>query len=202
MYEHIEATISGISPLLMHSARLANPLDPITRELKKVTAKRGKTDADLELCAQLEWIGGLYTTESGTVTVNGHGVKLSGFGVPCITGEAIEATLLAAAKKSKLGKQFSAGVLSDGAWPVIYDGPKDIATLSDDMRFRDVRRVSVVGRAIMRTRPIFQNWKAKIVLSYLPSIINENQVMEALTTAGQVVGLLDFRPKYGRFEVI
>ena len=50
--------ITGTSALLMHNARLADPLDPITKEKAKVSSKRKKTEEDQELLSHLEWQGG------------------------------------------------------------------------------------------------------------------------------------------------
>ena len=45
---------------MMHNARLANPLDPLVQEIKKLTGKRKKTEDDLLQIARLEWEGGFY----------------------------------------------------------------------------------------------------------------------------------------------
>jgi hypothetical protein len=202
MYKDIKVRVKGVSPLMLHNSRLANPLDPITKEMKRVSGKRGKTDADLELLANLEWLGGLYTSEGGKFEINGSGLKIDGFGVPCIPGEVIEGAMLVAARKHKLGKQFSAGLLCDGNWPIEYNGPKAVAALSKDDGFKDMRIVKIQNRSIMRCRPIFNQWQLEFVLSYLPSLLNEQQVRDVVELAGQVAAIGDYRPKYGRFEVL
>lgn len=37
--------LRGVAPLVMHNSRLANPLDPLKRELSKLTAQKKKTDS-------------------------------------------------------------------------------------------------------------------------------------------------------------
>lgn len=202
MYQEIKVRVKGVSPLMLHNSRLANPLDPIAKEMKRVSGKRAKTDADLELLANLEWLGGLYTTESGTFEQNGSGLKISGFGVPCIPGEVIEGAMQVAARKHKLGKQFSAGLICDGNWPIEYEGEKTVAALSKDEAFRDMRIVKIQNRSIMRCRPIFHQWGLRFTLSYLPTLLNEQQVRDVVVLAGQVAAFGDYRPKYGRFEVV
>ena len=59
----VKIKIRGTSPLLMHSDRLSNPLDPLTKEIKTYTGKRKKTDDDFTEIARLEWVGGLYHDE-------------------------------------------------------------------------------------------------------------------------------------------
>ena len=44
--EEIKLKITGTRRLIMHAGRLADPLDPITKNLAKLTAKRAKTEAD------------------------------------------------------------------------------------------------------------------------------------------------------------
>lgn len=202
MYQEIKAKVRGVSPLMLHNSRLANPLDPITKEIKRVSGKRGKTDADLELLSHLEWLGGLYTTESGSFEVNGHGLKITGFGVPCIPGEMVEGAMAVAARKHKLGKQFGAGFLCDGNWPIKYDGPQTIAALSKDSNFADMRMVKQMRYQILRTRPIFKTWSLEFTLSFLPNLLNAQQVRDVLVLAGQVAAFGDYRPRFGRFEVV
>jgi hypothetical protein len=44
----VRIVLTGKSPLVMHSARLADPLYEITRAIKQITDKRTKTEADYE----------------------------------------------------------------------------------------------------------------------------------------------------------
>jgi hypothetical protein len=180
---------------------MASPLDPIAKEMKRVHGKRAKTDADHELLAYLEWLGALYTTESGTFQVSGNEVQVDGFGAPCWPGECIEAMLVAAAKKNKLGQQFKAGLICDGNWPLIYDGPKDIGALMHNPDFRDMRMVVISRARVMRTRPIFHRWGLKFAVHYLADVLNESQVLDAVQVAGRLIGLSEYRPKFGRFEL-
>ncbi|CAO3452058.1 hypothetical protein [Azospirillum largimobile] len=48
MYQSLSFQITGVSPLLMHNGRLADPLDPLVKDIKKLSCKRPKTEADLE----------------------------------------------------------------------------------------------------------------------------------------------------------
>lgn len=185
MYKHVEFTIDGIAPLLMHNVRLANPRDPITRAMKAITAKgKKKTDADLDELSRLEFMGGLYVGENGE---------------PVVPGECIEAMVRKAAMKSRKGQDALAGIISDGNWPLIYDGPKTADELWADGRFVDCRGCGVQKSRVIRTRPRFNAWSLKFTVSYLPELINERELIEWVETAGQLVGMLDFRPKFGRF---
>lgn len=184
-YARIQFRLNGVSPLLMHNGRLANPLDPMAKALKAVTGKRAKTDADHEEMARIEFLGGLYIGDDG----------------PCLPGEMIEAMLVVAAKKSKRGPQAKAGIISDGMHRLEYAGPRDPDALWDDDRFRLVAGVRVQQARLMRTRPIFRDWSAEIFVDFLPGQLNRADVAEMMRIAGEVVGLGDWRPRFGRFTV-
>ena len=92
MYETLEVHIQGVVPLILHNGQLVNPLNPISKEMKKISSKRAKTESDYEELARLEFMGSLYLNEKKE---------------PVIPGECIEATLINAAKKSKKGPHRS-----------------------------------------------------------------------------------------------
>lgn len=167
----------------MHNGRLANPLDPMTKALKAVTSKRGKTDADFEEAARIEFLGGLYVGTDG----------------PCIPGEMIEATLVEAAKKVRRGPQAKAGLLSDGNHRLNYTGPREPDALWAEEEFRLVAGVRVQKSRVMRTRPIFRDWSAEIFVDFLPGQLNPAEITGMIRTAGEVIGLGDWRPRFGRF---
>ena len=58
--ERKQIKLTGVSPLMVQSDRLANPLAPLSKELKQYTGKRTKTDEDHEMIYRLKWEGGLY----------------------------------------------------------------------------------------------------------------------------------------------
>jgi hypothetical protein len=200
----LKCRLASVSPILMHNgARLPNPLDPICREMKKVSAKRSKTDSDFEMMSDLEFIGGLYTTEDPEITINGQGVKCAGGGKVCIPSEVIEATLIKAGKKSRKGDAFKSGVIVDQSPLMECTGmPSSVAALFlKRAAWRYIRPVKVQRATIMRTRPIFRDWSLTFEIQYLEDILDEASISEALVTAGQIVGLCDWRPKFGRFNV-
>lgn len=170
----------------MHRGGLADPMDPIARDMKRISGKRDKTDADFEELARLEWYGGLYIDEEK------H---------PCIPGEVVEATLINAAKKIKRGKQAQAGLICPGNFPLIYDGPTELSELWEDSRFRLTSGVRVQRNRVMRTRPRFSEWAVKINVQYDPQMLNPNEVSEIVRRAGEEIGFCDWRPKFGRFVV-
>lgn len=187
MLSKLEVTLSGVSPLMLHNGHLADPTNTHTKALKSLTSKRNKTEEDLLNIRQVEWMGGLYLDASGRVA---------------IPAEAVLATVIAGARKDKLGKQASAGVFEvQPFYPLKYDGPKDLNKLYADGRFADYRSVVVQRNRCMRCRPVFPQWDLPIQLSVNDEVINIADVKRALEVAGEVIGLCEYRPRFGRFVV-
>lgn len=185
-FKALQFRITGVCPLLMHNGHLSDPTNKWVREMKKITAKRKKTDEDYEALAKLEFFGGLYVDKSGA---------------PCVPGEVFEGTLINASKSFKLGKVAKAGLMSDGNWRVIYNGPTDPEKMWESGKYNDIRRVRVSTSAVMRCRPIFHEWSLEPTVQYLPSLLNPNQIKEIVEVGGQTVGIGDNRPRYGRYVV-
>ena len=180
--------IEGASPLLMHNGQLANPLNPIVKQMKEITSKHHskKTEADLLELMRLEFMGGLYFDD-----------KIGPY-IPC---EAIEGTIRAGATLKSKGKQVVAGVQVDPAKvKLIYNGPKSADKLYEDKNFVDVRGVGLNKSAtIMRTRPRFDSWSAEFELMVIDEVLSLNDVRGFIEKAGMLKGILDYRPKFGRF---
>lgn len=186
MDSSMKVRITGKSPLLMHNARrLANPLDPLTKEIKAITSKRKKTDEDYAQLFWLEWQGGLYWSSH-------HGVALP--------GENVEAALIEAARIMRAGAKLERAfrVLEDFC-PLVYKGPKDPQDLYESGEFSDVRQVGVNNALCMRCRPIFKEWAFEATLLYGSETVNKGDLEAALNHAGELTGLGDYRPRYGKF---
>jgi len=188
MMQELSFRIVGVSPLLMHNGRLVNPADEYTRKMKEVSSKRKKTDADYEEMARLEWFGGLYLADKE----------------PCIPGYVFEACLIGrggAARKEKMGKEAAAALWVIDDFPLEYDGSRDPFELWKDERFRLQIPVKIGQSRIIRTRPMFKEWAATVSFSFNPQLLDPDVVTRWVTIAGEQVGLMDWRPKFGRFKV-
>lgn len=184
----VKITFTGTAPLLMHNPRLADPLDTHTRELKTYTGKRVKTDEDYETMSRLEFYGGLYITE-------GTGPYMPGF--------AIEATLVNGARITKQGKQVERGLfVTDDAVPVLYRGPRTAEEMWAAGTFRSVLQVRVGTKRVSRTRPIFTEWVLEANAEMDPGQLNLDKLQTIATDAGAMVGIGDYRPRYGRFSAV
>lgn len=185
----VDTTWTGIRPLILHNGQLADPLNQYSRALKEITSKRKKTDADHEAMARIEFEGGLYfDDEKG----------------PYMPSDCLEACIQAGAKKSRIGKDVQAAVfVQDDIVPIRYDGPRDIDSMWKDRERFVLRKACKVSTAkVMRTRPMLPTgWSLSFTIEYDESIVNEASIKRAMTDAGALVGLCDWRPRFGRFIV-
>ena len=180
--------IVGVAPLLMHNGLLADPAYSWTLKMKEVTSKRKKSAADYDEMARIEWNGSLYLLE----------------GAPCIPGVVLEGALLGrggAARTEKMGKVAAASMRVMKDFPLIYEGPSDLVELWNDPEFRFQAMVKVQMARVKRTRPMFKEWAAFIEIEYDEDFIDASILERWLIIAGKQVGLMDWRPKYGRFKV-
>jgi len=185
--EQLKMTIRGVAPLLMHSDRYSNPMDPLTKAHKALTSKKTKTDEDHEAIAFSEWRGGLYFDD-----------KLG----PYIPAMNVESALLTAAKLQKLGVKFKQGAMVvEDKIKLEYSGPRTVQALFE-AGFVDMRSVKVQQARLQRSRPKFEEWGAMFTVAFNPAILDRRDVCKALEDAGALIGLGDFRPRFGRFEVV
>jgi hypothetical protein len=73
-----------------------------------------------------------------------------------------------------------------------------------DWDYLDARRVMVQRNGITRQRPAFNpGWRAsfQFVLN-LPEYVSPAFFHDILTLAGRAIGVADFRPTYGRFQIV
>ncbi|HEX6827140.1 MAG TPA: hypothetical protein VF077_12555 [Nitrospiraceae bacterium] len=177
-------TLTGVVPIMMHSGQLADPLNRWSKAIKAISGKRMKTEADHEEMARLEWFGSLYLDN----------------GSPCIPGIAMQATLINASKTLKKGPKAKAGLLCETNFPLVYDGPADPQKLWLDERFRDRTAMVVQQARVMRTRPVFPEWSATIAIAFNDELLNIADVDAFVAIGGHTIGLLESRPRFGRYQ--
>ena len=183
---HVRFKFTGTAPLLMCNERLANPLDPMARDISKVAKKRNKTESDYELLAKLEFAGGIYHREDTG---------------PFAPATWIDKSLENSAKREKLGTVFRSYCRCvEDILPIQYEGPRTIDALWSK-KFYDQRCVGIQARKTLRTRPCFQEWDLECTILYDEAALEEEQVIRAAERAGYAVGIGDYRPRFGRFSV-
>lgn len=185
--KQIKLTITGKAPLLMHSDRFANPLDKMSKAHKELTSKRKKTDEDQTAIAHSEFIGGCYWNQK------------IGFFMPA---QNLDACLLAAAKLQKLGVRFKQAVqVLEDELPLLGKLPETPEKLWESPENIDARGVKVGAAKIIRYRPIFRQWSLNATIVFNEEIVNGSEVKKAIEDAGALIGMGDYRPRFGRFTV-
>lgn len=186
--ENLHFRITSKCPLLQHDDKTANPFNSFTKELKLISSKRKKTEADLWAMARIEWEAGLYFDD-----------KQGGY---FMKAECFEGALYEAAKAKKLGKTFKESMRMHMN-PVFHFeheklSPGELFKLDV---YRDFRTVKIQRAKILRCRPIFNHWSCDVEIWYEETRLNAHEIQEVFEYAGRYIGLCDYRPKYGRFEV-
>ena len=209
-FKTLNVTIKGTSALMTHNGQLCDPLFPITKSIKLLSSKRTKTDNDLLHLMQLETLGGMYPEKDLTVddddpgyVVTDDGVKLTGDWGHCMIPESvIEATLLSGAKKRKQGPLFKAGLrVLNPAYIMVDDAPVTVETVFNSRKHRITNKVKIGTSSIMRTRPIYPNWSLNFDVLIDDDVLNAEAVSNATEIAGKMVGLAEWRPRYGSFTL-
>lgn len=179
--------LTGLRPMLMHNGRLANPIDPWTRELKKLTGKRKKTDEDLIAMMRIEARGGAYETADDML------------GLPT---ENVWRSLFDAAKAFKRGVDVKRALLTDGSVSTLLVGgdPVKVDDFLTDPDHIDYRPVRVGQSKTMRARPLVTDWSSTHTFELLTDVIDPRDLEPIVERAGRLVGLGDYRPTYGTFE--
>lgn len=186
MWKKAKYQLTGSAPFIPHNGQLADPTNKWAKLMKQISSKRNKTDADYEEMARLEFFGGLYVGADG----------------PVIPASNIEAFLIGAAKKRSEGNLAKAGMFVDTHASLEYIGPRTADELWNDDNFRFSKGVAVNRARVMRMRPIFKEWQVTIEVNYDDEQINPSTLDIWGKIAGDVIGVGDWRPKYGRFEAV
>lgn len=122
----------------------------------------------------------------------------------CLPGEYLRMAMIYAAKfkqdprspRKSAFDLFKAGIVPLTELAKINGG-------TDNWDYLDKRRVVVQRNGITRMRPAFlKGWSAEIdILVNTPEYIDYQLFSEVLSMAGRLIGVGDFRPTYGRFDI-
>lgn len=184
-WQEVKYKLTSVCDLLMHNGQTADPLNKWSKLIKQISSKRQKTDSDHEEIARLEFLASLYMSIDG----------------PVIPSYMVDAVLVAGARKTKEGTIAKSAVFCTEHSPLQYAGPRTADDLWADERFRFSSIVRVQNARIARMRPKFDEWSAVVSVKYEPSLVNASRIDEWFNVAGSQIGLGDWRPQHGRFDV-
>jgi len=188
--------------VITHNCRAADPLDEYSIAIKKITDKRGaKTQDDHRELSRLQFLAGMWLDEDG------H---------PSIPDACIEKMFEVAATKAFPGstrkegggtKAKSSVQMKEMFARLEYDGSEDPENLFGDSRFvfRRVVNTNPSARRPTRgisTRPIFKNATIRFTLMVSDGAFGLKEIEQIFDYASTRIGIGDWRPKYGKFEVV
>lgn len=194
--KELKFKLTGMTPLLMHHNKAANPLSAYAQFMKPLTAKRKKTDQDFMEIARVEWEAGLYLHE----------------GEVAIPAENLEACFFRAAKRTKNGVNYQSGAMISEDWfRLDYKGPRIKTKQNRNIpneeldkyydSFKHQAMVKIGTQQVLRTRPIFHDWALTISITIDEQVFDERTITSIIEDAGRFVGLCEKRPRLGRFNV-
>lgn len=167
--------ISGITPMILHNGRTANPLDSYAKKMKALTSKRNKTEEDIEELLLVQWESGLYWNDE------------IGLYMP---SENLYAAFYKSAKKFKLGVKCSAVSFPEPlGYPILTPNHKNFNALKADPTNKFVKTVVVQKSKTISCRPIFNVWDLNFELEFETTTIDANEIKTILCAMAQRVGL-------------
>jgi hypothetical protein len=168
-------TVTGVAPLILHAWNV----DSVEVKAKAAKGSKAKKEDDVESY--------VYRNEAGEIA---------------IPTEYFRQSLINAARfrqdprspRKSAMDLFKAGIA----------GLEELCSLgTKEWDYLDRRRVTVQRNAITRVRPAMKpGWRVDLLVGVvLPEYISADVLNETLTQAGRLVGVGDFRPTYGRFQI-
>lgn len=171
----VEVDLEGVCPMLFH--RWNNESVEAKAKAKKGSVEK-KTD-DIESF--------IWRNDKGEL---------------CVPGEYVRQSIIHAAKYEQDPRSPRKSLMDLAKAAIV--SLTDLASLGvKEPDFLDKRRVVIQRNAVTRTRPAMkEGWKATFILMVnLPEYIGHQRLNHLLQQAGRIVGLADFRPSFGRFQV-
>lgn len=179
----IDVEIKGVSPLLQHRYALKSDTNEAAKK------KSGKVDYSEQ------WIDSLYWNEEiGVYQPATH-----------IEGAIIKAAVnfQITGKRGKTYKDLFKSAVFVRPDYIPFGIKGDPKKLLENGKFDvDIRPVVVQRSRVERVRPIFQNWNLRFQIEIHDDQLPIEVIKEVLDHAGKFQGIGDFRPRYGRFQVV
>lgn len=136
-------------------------------------------------------------------------VKRNDEGVICLPSEYLRMSVIGAAKfrqdprspRKSAMDLFKAAVVSLSPLSPITTATGELPKTWD---YEHRCRVTIQRNGVTRTRPAFkEGWRVEVpLMCNLPEYVSPRDLNEVVAQAGRLIGVGDFRPTYGRFQVV
>lgn len=178
--KEIQVAIHGLRPYLQH--------------------RRPQDEKDVEKSKQITNIlrKNAYDVEAGAAEA-ALGVYLNSKGKPYIPADQIQESMTRAGTQIRVAGQGKK-TYKDFMRSYLFITPEQIPLTPETWEV-DRRFVRINRAGIMRHRPIFNDWAAKMKITLTDDTIPVDVVLEILRISGTRVGIGDYRPRFGLFEV-
>jgi hypothetical protein len=188
MYLDLKYRLTGVLPLVLSNPiALADPLNPICKEIRALRGKspKKKTDSDLQRVLELEYLASFYLNHEGDHVIPGR----------MIGGMLLEA----GGSPTKFKRGLS--LIEDSA--LVFKGPRTPEALFADTKYRLVELVRNASKqAVITCRPMIPlPWSLEVTISYHPKQLNPDVITSAMCNGGEFHGIGSMRPRYGKFTV-
>lgn len=183
----VQTKVKGIAPLMQHRF----PMPEFETMGKGGHQQTGAKDY------REEWRQYLYTTSDGEVfqpAVHFEGAMVKAAAGFKITG-----------KRGKTYKDLFQGNVFVAPDEILHGikTPEILDTDGDKSLYLDMRPVVVNRARVVRIRPTFKpGWELEFEISVIDDQIPSEIVFDVLNLAGKTIGIGDFRPRFGRFQVV
>ncbi|MCC6581539.1 MAG: hypothetical protein IT440_13975 [Phycisphaeraceae bacterium] len=171
----VDVLIEGTADLLFHRWNC----EAVAEKASAAKGSKAKKTDDVESF--------LYRNETGEI---------------CLPGEYVRQAIIAAAKFRQDPRSPRKSAMDLFKAAVIGLTPQASLGVTDpDYQHRC--RVTVQRNGITRTRPAIKaGWRAEMTfLVNLPEYVTPDMLHDTLAQAGKLIGVGDFRPTYGRFQI-
>ena len=183
----VSVRVKGISPLMQHRFPMPD---------YETTTKSGQVSTGEKKWHE-EWREALYVDKDGEVFQ---------------PATHFESAMLKAASSFKIrgkrGKTYKdlfamAVIVSPDEIPHNVKMPDTLTTDADEQLYIDQRPVKIQKARVVRTRPTFKTgWELEFEIQVSDDELQSDVVYEVLSMAGKSVGIGDYRPRFGRFQVV
>ena len=183
----VDCTIKGIAPLMQHRFPMPD-LSTMSKGGHRSTGGKDYTQ---------EWREYFYETDDGEIyQPSSH-----------IEGALVKAAVnfKVAGKRGKTYKDLIVAnvVVDPERIPHNVKVPDELDADADKQLYLDVRPVIVQRARVVRIRPCFKpGWELSFTTQVLDDEIQPDLLQDIMTLAGKAVGIGDYRPKFGRFNVV
>ena len=187
--ETLNFKVVGAGSLLMNNPQSVDPFNSYAKAKKVITGKRTKTEEDLLKLRKLDVESKIYMNDT--------------LGVYVPTSWVMAALAQTSFKKVKIAKkELRSGVFCDETkTKLIYDGMDKVKSkedISGNEFFFNTMLLKQGQVKIAKSTPIFNDWSFQTSLTYDPSVIDRDTLVNILEYCCNYGGFGDFRPTFGR----